>query len=482
MGDERLWKGGENVPITNKAFQLLRLLVEKPNRLVTKEEVFEAIWGDVYVTESLVREYVHDLRVALNDNPRTPRFIETVPRRGYRYLGGIELRNAGEDAPTFPASRLPSIVVCPFKNLSDTDRGGLLARGLTDDLVTDLARLPDLAVLSEQPTESDDTCYELDGSVQLSEQNVRVNLRLSQIGGPPIWSERYDRPIGDFLDLQEDLTARIASAIGGAAGPLSLSERRRLTRRPPANLETWELYRLAFDLEIVFRRDWTAKALRLAERAVEIDPAFARGWLVYGWVHWQIAMEGWCDEADRPSHRISSLDAYERAARLDPLDAVAQMELAAVNAVRDDMNAARCALERAIDLGRRQADVQISCANYVASILGQPDRATRMIDDALALLSKGSRMHNLSVLRVAVFAKEYERALDAATRAPDFLQTRLFKALAVFGSGHDPGPSAKAVLERSPGFSARAYLDDHPIRGAAATEDFLTLCRGAGLP
>ncbi|MEE8261350.1 MAG: winged helix-turn-helix domain-containing protein, partial [Gammaproteobacteria bacterium] len=88
LGDERLWHGDQHVQISNKAFQLLRLLVGNPNRLLTKDHILDAVWGDVCVSEGLIKEYVHDLRVALGDDPKRPRFIETVRGRGYRFLGG----------------------------------------------------------------------------------------------------------------------------------------------------------------------------------------------------------------------------------------------------------------------------------------------------------------------------------------------------------------------------------------------------------
>ncbi len=90
LGDERLWHGDQPVQISNKAFQLLRLLVGNPNRLLTKDHILDAVWGDVCVSEGLIKEYIHDLRLALGDDPKQPRYIETVHGRGYRFLGGVE--------------------------------------------------------------------------------------------------------------------------------------------------------------------------------------------------------------------------------------------------------------------------------------------------------------------------------------------------------------------------------------------------------
>ena len=85
LGDERLWHGDQPVQISNKAFQLLRLFVSNPNRLLTKDDILEGVWRDLFVSEGLIKEYVHDLRLALGDDPKHPIFIETVRGRGYRF-------------------------------------------------------------------------------------------------------------------------------------------------------------------------------------------------------------------------------------------------------------------------------------------------------------------------------------------------------------------------------------------------------------
>ena len=473
LDDERLWRDDEQIPISNKAFQLLKLFTEKPDRLVSKEEILEGLWGDSFVTDGLVREYVHDLRQALNDDPRSPRFIETVPRKGYRFLGGIAV--AGSTIPVVH----PCVYVEPFGDLSGTDRGALLARGLTDDVVTDLTRNPDVSVVVGSPAK-EASGYSLGGTVQLSESHVRINVRLSQlIDRQHVWADRYDAPIGDFLDMQQEIAARVSAALGSSSGPLSQAEVDRMKRKLPSNLEVWELTRLAFDLETQFNRAQTKRAEELIERALSIDPSFARAWLVLGWICWQQAMEGWTEDPD--ALREKSRVAYERAAELDPGDPIAQMEMAAARAVWREPSAAAAALERALAIGAYQPDVQISCANYVASLLDDPARAQEILASSLSLLPRVSRFQALTVLRVSVFAGDFAAANTAAYDAPDFLQTRLFKALAVLGEGRDPKKSVREVLERCPRFDPVTYLDDHPITGQRVSKDFLGLCRKAGL-
>lgn len=95
LEDERLWQGGEVIPLSPKAFAMLRHFVTHPDRLLTKEALLEGVWPGLFVTEGQVKQVVQQLRRALEDNPRKPRFIETVHRRGYRFIGSIKVRESG---------------------------------------------------------------------------------------------------------------------------------------------------------------------------------------------------------------------------------------------------------------------------------------------------------------------------------------------------------------------------------------------------
>src|SRR5262249_2495240 len=89
LTNEQLWRGTQQLPLRPKPFALLRYLAENPGRLVTKEELLQAVWPETYVSEGLLSTYIRDLRAALGDDPEAPRFIETVVRRGYRFIAPL---------------------------------------------------------------------------------------------------------------------------------------------------------------------------------------------------------------------------------------------------------------------------------------------------------------------------------------------------------------------------------------------------------
>src|SRR5262245_26560699 len=104
--NEQLWRDETLVPLRPKSFAVLRYLVEHPSRLVTRQELQNAIWPGLYVSEGLLRSYIHELREILEDDADAPRFIETVPRRGFRFLAPV---TAGAAPVSNPQFQVPSV-------------------------------------------------------------------------------------------------------------------------------------------------------------------------------------------------------------------------------------------------------------------------------------------------------------------------------------------------------------------------------------
>ena len=490
LGDERLWHGDQLVQISNKAFQLLRLLVGNPNRLLTKDHILDAVWGDVCVSEGLIKEYVHDLRQALGDDPKQPQFIETVHGRGYRFLGGVEVidRALDDATPSEPRTEPPSLAVMAFTDLVGEARWSLFCRGLSDDLVTDLARYPDLVVVTNGEVSALlagnldvrnlnrelGVDYVLNGSVQASKSRVRVNAQLIEtLNGTHIWTDQYEREVGEFFEIQSDIVGHVASAVGGFSGQIPHTERQRLGRKPPGNLESYELYLLGCELETHFEKESTLRGFEMLQRAVELDPDFARAWLALAWTCWQTGLEKWAD--DLQSYWELERKAFLKAASLDPLDPFALMELASVRAKDGDIIGASDALERALDLRRNQADLLIAASNYAATLMDDPARAVQLMDKGLKMIIRIPAWHYLSAVRVSYFAKEFDRALSNALRGPDNLATKLFELLATaqLGRREEVQVLGRAFEARYPEFDPEAFMEVLPITADGARRLFL---------
>ncbi len=494
LENERLWDGETPVRLTQKTFDLLRLLVQNPNRLLTREEILKSLWRGIHVSDGLVREYVHDLRLALDDDPRTPRLIETVRGRGYRFLGGIEIetQTGGAAKSRTCLTDRPTVLVLPIENLAGGERWARFCRGMRDDLITELSRYPDFVVVARGASLADQDSYVelrdtgvdylLRGSMQASACMLRMNLHLVETQhGRNIWSERYERAIEDLFAIQADIVASVVSALGGLEGHIAGAERQRLGRKPPEDLEAYELYLIALELEERHQRESTLEAFALLRRALSINAKFARAWLVLGWACYQIWSERWTD--DSQFYATMEWEAYVKAAKLDPRDPFAILELATMRAVDGDLVGARDGLERAVDLGQNQADLLATAAKYFAMVIDDPVRAVQLISRSQELCPIAPDWYFMHWARVAYFAGDYEQALSAVKRAPDLKHVRLFEILsaAQLGRTDDLRRLRAAFAERYPAFDPAEFMRGQPIVGTVATALFLDGIAKAGL-
>ena len=312
LADERLWSGNQSIAISNKAFRILRLFVENPNRLLTKDEILDAVWGSICVSEGLIKEYVHDLRAALGDDPRSPLFIETIRGRGSRFLGGIQVIEQTTSLALEPLSlsEVPSLVVLPFANLSDDPDQEYFSDGITDDIITELSRFPELSVVARNSTFSFKNRdaevtqiagelgvnYVLEGSIQREKNQLRVTARLLETSsGRHIWGEKYDREIRDIFVLQDDLTMHV---VGSIAPQVEVAELQRSRKLSNTNLSAYELalraQALSYDAVRAADRDRLEQAMLIADKALDLDKMcshalWTRGMgcvfqYLYGWV------------------------------------------------------------------------------------------------------------------------------------------------------------------------------------------------------
>src|SRR5712692_892527 len=217
----QLWRGPEVIRLTSKALAVLRYLAERSGQLVTKDEIFAAVWPGVVVSDSALVACIGELRRALGDERRTPHFIETVHGRGYRFIAPISIAaqpvsssefqvSSSPPAPPLPLPDKPSIVVLPFVNLSNDPEQEYFSDGLTEVLTGDLSKISSLFVIARNSAftykgkavkvqdvgREMGVRYVLEGSVLKAEGQVRITAQLiDATTGYHLWSERYDRPL-----------------------------------------------------------------------------------------------------------------------------------------------------------------------------------------------------------------------------------------------------------------------------------------------
>ena len=253
-----LMSGAREVRLTPKALALLSFLAERPGEVVTKEELFSAVWPNTTVGDAALVTCIQELRKALRDNARRPRYIETLHRRGYRFIGEKTSADArtpdiDSEAPALPLPDRPSIAVLPFANMSEDADQEYFADGISEDLITGLSRIRWLFVIARNSTfvykgravdvkrvaRDLGVRYVLEGSVRRAGKRLRISAQLiDAIADGHLWAERYDREVGDIFAVQDEITHSVAGAI---EPHLLAAEGVRALSRSSEDLDAWEL-------------------------------------------------------------------------------------------------------------------------------------------------------------------------------------------------------------------------------------------------
>jgi adenylate cyclase len=333
--DQRAFLNGAVLDLGPKPFALLAALMRSPQRLVSKEELFDQVWEGRFVSEAVLTTAVRDLRRALGDDARQPRFIETAHGRGYRFLRALDNGVAdAADAPAIataetlatkpprpnwppfallgltlvvlmavlfigrqadaPAATAPSsIAVLPFEDISVGADRGFFVDGLTEEILTALqgeglsvvSRTSSFAYRDRSGVTTSTIAQELgvghvlEGSVRTTDTQVRVNVRLIEAAtGRTQWTQSYERALSvrNLLAIQDEVARAIVGELRAELNPGAEERTSVSAASGTENLRAYELYLHARSL-FVTRSD-LARSISLARESVEADPNFAHGW------------------------------------------------------------------------------------------------------------------------------------------------------------------------------------------------------------
>jgi adenylate cyclase len=293
------------VDLRPKSFEVLRCLVENVGRLVTKDELIKAVWPNVIVTDESLARCISEVRQAIADSDQ--KIIKTVPRRGYRFSSPVSQHP--ENAGTATVAAAPpatgtntgfepritdrtSIAVLPFANLSGDPQQEYFSDGITEDIITELSRFSELAVIARNSTfqykgktidvrdvrRQLGVRYVLEGSIRRVGDRIRINAKLIDAASRAhLWAERYDREVSDVFAVQDEVTRAIVTVL---AGYLSMAEAERALLKPPAAWEAYDYYlrgTRAYWLGFTERAVASIyEARHLLEKSLSIDPNYAR--------------------------------------------------------------------------------------------------------------------------------------------------------------------------------------------------------------
>jgi DNA-binding winged helix-turn-helix (wHTH) protein/tetratricopeptide (TPR) repeat protein len=332
-----LRKGGVRIKLHGQPFEVLAMLLERPGQVVTREELRLRLWPtDTFVNfDHGVNTSVNKLREALGDSADNPRFVETLPRRGYRFLAGVE----GPDRATAAEAVLPigvtgrrAVAVLPFKLLTPNLEDDYLSVALADAVINQLGASGELLVrptgvvarYAKQAIDPLTVARELNvqvivqGSIQKFGQRLRLHTQIwNAADGSTLFTAKHDSEMAELFGVQDKIADAVARALGvqatAAAAP---------TAPFPKNPVAFELFLRA--VERLSRLNlWDVRtAIEMLEKAVKLDPGFVAAWarLAEAYVIMAVTFEPgvrWLRRGNRAIHR---------ALRLDPRNAEAHCE------------------------------------------------------------------------------------------------------------------------------------------------------------
>jgi TolB-like protein/Flp pilus assembly protein TadD len=399
----RLGPAGVAAPIAigSRALGLLELLIERKGELVSKEAIMKALWPSTVVEEGNLTVQVSALRRILDQNRKQGSCIQTVSGRGYCFVVPVTQPGIDAHAAIAPISqsgvnarRYPSIVVLPFANLSDDREQQYFADGVTDDLTTELSRLPDLFVISrntaftyrntllhaKQIGRELGVRYVLEGSIRRSREQVRINSQLIDADTDThLWAARFDRQRLDLLELQDE----VAIAIAGAIEPELLKfERNRIAGQPQHVEDAYEFYQRGMWCHYRHNKADNIAAQDYFRRALAIDPQHPQATAALAISVCNAAYLGWAEDIE--ANYAEAYDLGQRAVGLDARYPNAHFALGLVC-----MWTRRS--DRAITAFRETIKLNPSCA-AAHVLLGQIYLYDGRLEEAIALAEKGIRL------------------------------------------------------------------------------------------
>ena len=416
VASAELRKNGVRVKLHSQPFQVLIMLLERPAQLVTREEMRHRLWGaDTFVDfDHGINNAIKRLREALGDTAETPSYIETLPRRGYRFVGQPKV------AIQVTTNRIQSLAVLPLENLSRDPDQEFFADGMTEALITNLAKISALHVVSRtsamyykgvhRPLREIARELQVDGivegTVMRSGPRVRISAQLIDARTDAhLWAETYDRDLRDVLELQSEVARAIASEVQVKVSPL---EQTQLTRTRSVDPGAYEAY-------LAGRYYWNKRTgesmkqgLEYFHKAIEIDPTYAAA---HAGLADSAAVLGWWNFATAEQSFVRAKEAAKRALSIDPTLAEAYASLGFSLMHHDfDFSGAERSLRKALEINPRYATgaqwcgILLCCTGRYEEGLSELRHALRL--DPLSLIFGWTYAHFL------FFAGRYDDAIE----------------------------------------------------------------------
>ena len=404
-----LRKQGTKVKLQEQPFQILQVLLQRPGEIVTREELQQKIWpSDTFVDfDHGLYNAIKRLREALGDSAETPRFVETLARRGYRFVGKIEC-----DVP-----RVRSLAVLPLENLSRDPEQEYFAEGLTEALITTLAKIGELRVVSRtsamqykgvhKPLREIARELEVDaiveGTVLRAGDRVRITAQLIDAAKEShLWAESYERDLRDVLTLQSEVAQAVAREVQVKLTPQEQAYIAHVRRVDPVAYEAYLRGRYHWN-----GRPGVRKSIEYFEQAIAKDPTYAAAYT--GLADCLSALSAW---GVVPANEgcVKAKVLAEKALKLDPGLGEAHASLALAAMYDFDFLTAQREFERSIELNPRYATGHHLFGFYLGA-MGRYEEAYTEVQRAIRL-DPFLGLPNAFLGYIYLYGRRYDQAIE----------------------------------------------------------------------
>jgi TolB-like protein len=494
---ERRLLGPEGpVELSARSFDILAMLLERPDEVIGKSQLLDRVWPGLVVEDNTLQVHISALRKALD-----PGMIVTVHGRGYKYAGPPPVTTPAEPRPAASeALPKPSIAVLPFANLSGDVGQDIFCEGLALNIVASLGRFHELFVIDRfstlayrnRPVTSAEAArelsvrYILEGSVQKAGDRIRVSVQLVDgAENRQLWTETYDRQLTDIFAVQDEITGTIIGTLAsGYGGRLGKAWR---DRSKSAGLESFaalDFLQRAYDA-CRFTKEGEILAREYLAKAIECDPGLAKAYSKMALGHIVDACCGWADDYD-----VSMEQARQwavKAIACDDGESWSHWAFANYHLYTLNHGAALAAYRKALDCNPNDAEVMTDYA-LCLSYAGRAEEAIEYARKAMRLNPFHYEWYTSQLGLIYFDARQYDNAIAtfASLRSLDSAIMRIYQAasFAAAGNQQQAQKSVKRALVLDAGATLEKWTDSKlaPYGDAACLEHFRKNLRIAGLP
>ena len=475
-----LRRGADTVSIAPQAFDLLEYLIRNRDRVVSKDDLINAIWKGRIVSDAALTTRLNVARKAIGDDGEAQRLIKTLPRKGFRFMGSVQERQAGAATEKLREARTPeltlpdkaSIAVLPFTNLSSDPTQEYFADGIVGDVITQLSRFSELFVVARNSSfqykgKATDirqigrdlgVCYVLEGSVQRSGDRIRISAQLIDAAtGTHRWAEYYDRKLEEVFAVQDDVVRTIVTIL---AAHLRQAETERSRVRPPNSWQAYDYYLQAVEAFAAFSSSLNIadikEARSLLDQSLAIDPNYARSYASLA----QTYVMAWHNPQDEDFLNASLLErGHELARKAVQLDRKLPQAHAALGYVlfsKHQHDASIAAFEKAVSLNPNYVDWRFGIALIRA---GDANRAIEAIHSYMRLdpfyVPLASQVLGFAHYMLQQYPQALSLLRDYVTQVPAWLAGHILLAatLARIGNLEEARAEVAETLRVRPDFT-----------------------------